>query len=214
VDRACVTTARPDAALVFARAPRLGTVKTRLAAAVGSARALAVYQRLARDVVAAISPAARSWDVVVLGTPDEALDEVRRALPPVDAVWPQGEGDLGARMQGAVTRAFGLGYRRVCLLGTDCPAVDAAAVAAVFAALDGNDAALGPASDGGYWTLGLARALPVFDGMLWSTDTVAAETRARLRSAGARWVELAEARDLDTVDDLAWWTARGWREMG
>ena len=107
-------------------------------------------------------------------------------------------------------RAFGLGYRGVCLLGTDCPAVDAAAVTEVFAALDAHDAALGPAHDGGYWTLGLARELPVFEGMAWSTETVADETRARLRVCGARWAELAEARDLDTVDDLAFWSARGW----
>ncbi len=195
---------------MFARAPRLGSVKTRLAAAVGGTRALAVYDRLARDVVAAVSPAERRWDVVVVATPDEALDAVRSWLPPVDAVWPQGSGDLGARMQRAVTRAFGLGYRGVCLLGTDCPAVDAAAVTEVFAALDAHDAALGPAHDGGYWTLGLARELPVFEGMAWSTETVADETRARLRVCGARWAELAEARDLDTVDDLAFWSARGW----
>lgn len=201
---------RPDTALVFARAPQLGSVKTRLAASLGPDRALAVYDRLARAVVAAVSPAVRSWDVVVVATPDEALDAVRAWLPPVDAVWPQGSGDLGARMQRAVTRAFGLGYRGVCLLGTDCPAVDATAVRAVFAALDAHDAALGPACDGGYWTLGLARDLAVFDGIAWSTETVAEETRARLRAAGHRWAELAEARDLDTVDDLAFWTARGW----
>lgn len=201
---------RAAAALVFARAPVLGAVKTRLAAAVGPARALAVYDRLARDVVRALTPAPRTWDVVVLGTPDDACDAIGRWLPEADAVWPQGGGDLGARLTSAVARAFDLGYRRVCLLGTDCPAVDAERVRSLFAALDTHDAVLGPAEDGGYWALGLARPLPLFDGVAWSTDRVAAQTRDRLRACGATWAEADTARDLDTADDLAGWIARGW----
>lgn len=201
---------RAAAALVFARAPVLGTVKTRLAAAVGPARALAVYDRLARDVVRALTPTPRTWDVVVLGTPDDACDTIARWLPAADAVWPQGEGDLGERLASAVARAFAQGYRRVCLLGTDCPAVDADRVRSLFAALDSQDAALAPAEDGGYWALGLARPLPLFDGVAWSTDRVAAQTRDRLHACGATWLEADTARDLDTADDLAWWIARGW----
>lgn len=202
--------ARAAAALVFARAPVLGTVKTRLAAAVGPARALAVYDRLARDVVRALTPTPRDWDVVVLGTPDDACDAIGRWLPEADAVWPQGGGDLGARLTTAVARAFALGYRRVCLLGTDCPAVDADRVCSLFAALDTHDGVLGPAEDGGYWALGLARPLPLFDGVAWSTDRVADQTRDRLRACGATWAEADTARDLDTADDLAGWIARGW----
>lgn len=202
--------AHDAAALVFARAPVLGTVKTRLAAAVGPARALAVYERLAQDVVRALTPTPRAWDVVVLGTPDDACETIERWLPEADAVWPQGERDLGARLAAAVARAFAQGYRRVCLLGTDCPAVDADRIRSLLAALDAYDAALAPAEDGGYWALGLARPLPLFDGVSWSTDRVADQTRDRLRACGATWVEVDTARDLDTDDDLAWWIAQGW----
>ncbi len=201
---------RDAAAILFARAPVHGTVKTRLAATVGPARALAVYDRLARGVVHNLTLTPRSWDVLVLGTPDEACASIGRWLPEADAVWPQGPGDLGARLASAVDRAFARGYRRVCLLGADCPAVDADRVRHLLAALDTHDAALAPAEDGGYCALGLARPLPLFDGLAWGTERVADQTRDRLRACGATWREAETARDLDTADDLAWWIAHGW----
>ncbi len=75
-------------------------------------------------------------------------------------------------------------------------------------ALDGADAALIPAHDGGYVAIGLARPQDVFTGVPWSTPEVAAVTRTRLAAAGARWRELPALRDIDDAADLAWWRAR------
>jgi glycosyltransferase A (GT-A) superfamily protein (DUF2064 family) len=70
-------------------------------------------------------------------------------------------------------------------------------------ALDTHDAAFAPAEDGGYVLIALAKALPVFAEMPWSTPQVMSRTRERLRSAGARWTELRTLWDVDRPEDLA-----------
>lgn len=188
--------------LLFARAPALGRVKTRLAAGLGDVAALEVYRWLGARAARALMPPDRGWSLRVVYTPDDAADAVRAWLGEVDALVAQGDGDLGQRLSRAARRRFDAGDAEVLLVGTDCPALDAERVALAIDALARSDAVLGPARDGGYWLLGLRRWLPVFEGIAWGTETVADETRAALREAGATWEELAVEADVDTVDDL------------
>ena len=61
-----------------------------------------------------------------------------------------------------------------------------------------------PAADGGYVLIGTRTPQPaLFDGMKWSTDTVLAETRARIAARGLICVELEPLWDVDTENDLA-----------
>lgn len=192
--------------LVFVRAPTRGEVKTRLAATVGDQAALAVYRWLAERTLRSLSESPRAWAVRALVAGDVNALGAWRAF--VDEVRAQGEGDLGARMSEAMAAALREGYARVVLVGTDCPTLDAATVRAAMEALREVPAVIGPALDGGYYLLGGSVALPVFDGVPWSTEVVAAETRARLAQAGIPWRELPEAADIDRVEDLRHLTAR------
>ncbi len=82
-------------------------------------------------------------------------------------------------------------------IGTDCPSLRAAHLVGARAALEENDAVLGPAADGGYWLLGTKRAEPrLFEDVPWSTDRVAAITEARF--AELRW----QSRRLETLADV------------
>jgi len=144
----------------------------------------------------------RPYDVAVRVTPSGACDDVRAWAPGADAYAPQGEGDLGDRLARAATDGFAAGYRAVALVGTDCLAVTDGRAREALRALEGHDVALGPARDGGYYLLALARPLPVFDAVPWSTARVAEVTRGRARDAGARLAELPVETDIDTVDDL------------
>jgi rSAM/selenodomain-associated transferase 1 len=195
---------RPARVVVFARAPELGRVKTRLAASVGDARACAVYTQLGARVVASlVVDDGRAYDVRVCFTPRDREAAVRAWVPGADAYVPQCEGDLGARLRGEVDAAFDDGCEAVVLVGTDCLAVNDARVCEALDALaGGDDAALGPALDGGYYLLAMARRMRLFEGVPWSTDAVAEATRTRLRAAGARWRELPAERDVDTREDL------------
>jgi glycosyltransferase A (GT-A) superfamily protein (DUF2064 family) len=60
---------------------------------------------------------------------------------------------------------------------------------------------LGPASDGGYWLIGLRRSRPaLFHNMPWSTDQVFAETLRRADAAHLRVHRLRELVDVDTIE--------------
>jgi rSAM/selenodomain-associated transferase 1 len=191
----------PAAVVLFARAPVLAGVKTRLARGVGDARALELYRWLGARVAARVFAGA-TYRRIVAFTPADAGAEIRAWLPGADVYTAQADGDLGARMAAAIAAQRARGASRVVVVGTDCPAVDAARVAAALARLDEVPCVLGPALDGGYYLIGEAAELPVFSDMPWGTGEVLAATRARLRAAGLAWAELAPERDIDTADDL------------
>ena len=122
---------------------------------------------------------------------------------PLDVIpTPQGEGDLGQRLARAAQRVLATG-ERVMLIGTDCPELDKARLAAAAAALDRHDAVIHPAHDGGYALLGLTKFDPsLFEGIGWSGPDVAADTIARIEALG--WsLHVAETlRDIDVPADL------------
>jgi uncharacterized protein len=179
--------------LVFAKAPVAGRVKTRLIPALGADGAAA----LARDMLErTLSEAlASGLEVELVGDPDPAG---WYRGPPV-RLSAQGPGDLGARLARAAART----RPPMLLIGTDCPELDRARLAAAAAALARVPAVLIPALDGGYVLLGLARSHPsLFEGIAWGGPEVAAATLARLRALG--WpVEVgAPLRDIDSPADL------------
>lgn len=198
------------AVVVFARAPEAGRVKTRLAAAVGNADALAVYRRLGEQIVGAVSGSADHRTVVAF-TPRGSEAAMRGWLGDVVELEPQAEGDLGERMLAAVAARHAAGATRILVVGTDCPAVDATRIAAGFAALDEAEVVLGPALDGGYYLIGVRAPEPaLFAGMPWSSPEILARTLDRARAAGLSVRLLPEARDIDTLADLeAWYAALG-----
>ncbi len=198
-----MTTPR-EIVLVFVRDPAPGRVKTRLASGVGDERAAEIYRRLAErtlHVVRASCGERRGVRLVV--DPPGKTGDAARWLGPGLAARPQAQGDLGERMSAAFTEAFADGAERVVVVGTDCPGLLAEDIDAAFDALTSHDAVLGPATDGGYWLLGLAAERPsVFRGIVWSAPDVLERTLEILRSENARFVTLRTQGDVDTPDDL------------
>jgi rSAM/selenodomain-associated transferase 1 len=155
--------------IVFARAPRLGRGKRRLAAGIGAVAAwrfqcwalARVLRRLARD---------RRWQcwLAVTGGPARWPRGVRRLN--------QGRSDLGRRM-GQAMRSLGPGP--VVLVGADIPDIAPRHIAAAFRALARHDAVFGPAGDGGFWLVGLRGGDP-FRGVRWSSRHALADTLANL----------------------------------
>ncbi len=193
--------------VVFARAPRLGTVKRRLAAGIGAAAALQFYRttlesqirRLARD---------RRWTTVLAVTPD--CWAARRGGWPTagrpPGLLPQGRGDLGARMARALgPPSRGLPRGPAVIVGSDIPGIRPRHIAAAFRALGRHDWVFGPAADGGYWLVGARRQPPrpvrLFDRVRWSGPHALADTLAALRPGET--ATLLET--LDDIDDAADW---------
>src|SRR5690606_30137587 len=120
------------------------------------------------------------------------------------------QGDtLGDRMREALARGLAEGFVPM-LIGCDVPSLRVADLRGAFDALRERDAVFAPTEDGGYALVGCRRRVPeVFDGIGWGGPLVMAETRARLRAAGAHWTELHTQWDVDDAGDLARWQASG-----
>ena len=191
---------------VLAKAPLPGYAKTRLIPALGAAGAAALAERLLEHAVAQ-AVAAGLGPVAVWAAPDPAHPAFGRlARRHGLALWPQGEGDLGARMAHVFESTWRADPGPQLLMGTDAPALDAAMLRDAAAALRLHDAVFVPALDGGYALIGLRHWAPelrcLFDGLAWSTERVMADTRERLAAAGLHHAELPAVPDIDEAADL------------
>ena len=116
---------------------------------------------------------------------------------------PQEGEDLGARMSGAMQKAFSLGHRRVILIGTDLPNLTRRHLSEAVNDLGSHDLVLGPTLDGGYYLIALSRPVPeLFCGLAWSTTTVLEETKKKAASLKLSVTLLRSLRDLDDLEDL------------
>ncbi|MFM2092510.1 MAG: hypothetical protein RLZZ127_2999 [Planctomycetota bacterium] len=189
------------ALVIIARAPERGRVKTRLAATLGPDRTLGIY----RQLLARTAQVAAAWPGPVLlcaAGPDAWAGTGLEHLPRR----PQPDGGLGARIRAALEAGLDRAPRAIAI-GSDCPALDGAALAAVGAALAGHAAAFGPAVDGGFWAVGVADPVAAAamgdDALPWSTDHTRAACRDRLTTCGLTSTDAGPALD-DCDDEPAW----------
>jgi rSAM/selenodomain-associated transferase 1 len=201
-------TPRPDAVriAVFAKAPVAGEVKTRLAALLGAAGAASLHAGLARR---ALATAVRSGlgPVELWCAPDAADPFFAQCAREFGVTLRRQEGaDLGERMANAFADSTPL-----LVIGSDCPALDAAHLLAAAQALSSHDVVIQPAEDGGYVLIGLSKPAPaLFRGIEWSAPTVMARTRERIAASGLRCRELAALWDVDRPEDYARLQQAGW----
>lgn len=195
----------PHAAIaVFAREPVLGAVKTRLQAAIGAESALALYTAMLTRTWGLLQDAqlARPSLWVTSNPSHESFLSICNKRE----IFLQSGADLGQRMQHCTQSELARPDTNCLLLiGTDCPALEAAYLDTALAALNGGqDLVLGPASDGGYVLIGLRKAQPaLFQGVSWGTDAVLAQTLGIARDCGLQTTVLAELWDVDEFRDLA-----------
>ena len=185
--------------IMFAKAPRPGFVKTRLARDIGAAAAANAY----RDVGSRVAnQVATAFPLTVWYTPAGAADEMRMWLGDLDYREQVGR-DLGERMAHAFAVHFAAGEDPVIAIGADAPGVTQEILRDAARSLEASDVALGPAMDGGYYLLGLRRLVPLlFHDVPWGTSRVLEVTVSRCRTADIAVAMLPPLRDLDTVADL------------
>jgi len=186
--------------VIFVKEPLPGRVKTRLGRDMGMVSSARWFRHQALRLVGRVGRDAR-WRTVLAVSPDRAGRE-SRVWPAALPRWPQGRGDLGARMA-RVFHAFPPGP--VVIVGADIPDIDAAVIERAFRALGDHDAVFGPAEDGGYWLVGLRRlrATPpgFMQGVRWSSDHTLADTALTL-PAQWRIARIDTLPDIDTLADL------------
>jgi rSAM/selenodomain-associated transferase 1 len=188
---------RHEHLIVFAREPRMGAVKSRLAKGIGVVAATIWYRRQLRDLLRRLKGVA--WRRRYLFVTPPTARHAR--------IWPRGwivmrqtKGDLGARMRHALSAP---GPGPAVLVGSDIPGIRARHLDAAFRALAGNDMVLGPAADGGYWLIGMRRrrAPPPFGPVRWSSEHALADTIAGFPK-GSTVALIETLNDVDDVGDL------------
>ena len=185
---------------IFCKAPRPGTVKTRIASHWGVERATSIYRELARRT---FDQAAGVPDVTLFFSPDDASPEIESWRRRSEwSLRGQGDGDLGARLVRAFESLFQRGAHRVVIVGTDAPEIAPADFREGFRALHSCDVVLGPAADGGYWMVGLKSPQPaLFSGIAWSTPLVLNQTLHLAKAQRLSVVKLRVLEDIDTPSD-------------
>jgi rSAM/selenodomain-associated transferase 1 len=181
-------------ALVLAKAPVAGRVKTRLGPTLSPAEAAQVAEAALADTLEAVAGCGAARRVVALdGAPGPWL-------PPGFEVLAQRGTGLDQRLAAAWDDAGGPGVQ----VGMDTPQLLAGQLDEALAALDDDDAALGLAEDGGWWAIALRRPDPrCFLGLPMSTTGTGAAQHRRLRELDLTVAALPVLRDIDTTLDLA-----------
>ena len=191
------------AIVMMARAPWSGG-KTRLDAMAGPTAHLELRMALFLDTLEVIT-SVPATDHLVACEPAEMCERLRNFVEwPVD-VFAQRGADLGERLAHAVEDAFRLGFDHVIVTGSDLPDLPRHLLENALAQLElhRDHVVLGPATDGGYYLVGLNRpATRLFDGIDWGTERVLKQTLAAAANAGLdvalldRWADVDEAADL------------------
>lgn len=197
----------PQRLLIFARLPELGHVKTRLAAAIGAERALAVYRAMLRDI---LEMAGQRWpdtEVEILWTAVNGADSrsLASAFGGFSLALQTGT-TLGDRLAVAFSeRFFFHRTEKIVAIGIDDPLLPRHLIECSFALLESCDWVIGPATDGGYYLIGCragAFDVEAFAGIEWGTASVFGTTVERIGAWNHSVAILPSRSDIDLADDL------------
>jgi uncharacterized protein len=185
--------------IVFCKNPKLGHVKTRVAATAGDVVAFEVYKQLLSITFG-----------IVDSLDDSHIHIYYDAFIDNDDLWPnkspyskhiQSGSDLGQRMRNAFKDVFLQDAEaKVLIIGSDCPYLRTSDFSVAFDLLDDREVVLGPSDDGGYYLLGLSLMIDgLFDDIDWSTEHVLNQTVSKIM-APYNYHRLPVLEDIDTYD--------------
>ena len=186
-----------EALIIFIRNPVLGKVKTRLAATIGNERALAVYTFLLAHTKSITENLPFSKYVFY-------SDEIN-----TDDLWNgyqkklQCGNNLGERMQHAFKYLFKAGYQHIGIIGSDCYALDERVIMEGFKQMETNEVTIGPATDGGYYFLGMEGSFKnLFQQISWGSSNVFETTLEAVKSQQLSFHLLPMLQDVDEEKDI------------
>ena len=111
--------------------------------------------------------------------------------------------DLGEKMHNAFLYSQKKGNHMSVMIGTDAPDMPVEFINAAFESLSAHDIVLGPASDGGYYLIGLKEPdADLFPGVQWGGNKVMSRTIKNARKLNKSVSLLEKWYDIDTFSDL------------
>ena len=193
--------------IIFTRYPQPGKTKTRLIPALGVEGATNLQRQMTEFTLSKVKKfqesAAISFEIRFTGG---NLQLMQNWLGTELNYQLQGEGDLGKRMENSFLSAFNKGAQEVVIIGIDCPDISAEVLAQAFEKIHNCDLLLGPAVDGGYYLIGLKRAIgELFINIDWGTSKVLQQTVDIAQQLNLSVGYLATLADVDRPEDLPIW---------
>jgi rSAM/selenodomain-associated transferase 1 len=180
------------ALIIIAKDPLPGRCKTRLCPPCRPEQAAALAEAALRDTLDVLRSVPARRHVLVLDG-----DGSRWGTSGLEILAQRGEG-LDERLEHAFADVGG----PALLVGMDTPQLTAGLLREGIAALVDHDAVLGPATDGGYWSVGLRAPVPgAFRGVPMSAPDTLARQRGRFAALGLAIHEQSTLRDIDTIAD-------------
>lgn len=185
--------------LIFVKNLLPGNVKTRLAETVGDAKARQTYRKLVDFTIGTakeIHVKKQIWYSSFVDKDDGYTGaDFEKKLQDGD--------DLGQRMWTAFRDGFEKGFKKIIIIGSDCPDITPEIIENGFAGLNHKDVVIGPSEDGGYYLIGSTKFIPeIFSTVPWSTEEVFSETVRILNEKNLVYFLLPTLNDIDTEEDL------------
>lgn len=188
---------------IFARAPKLGSVKTRLSPPLTAEQALTLHRALVEDTLDHFGSIGRPKlnKLLLLSEPLEAPGDLN--IPEGWTTTLQAPGGLGDKLGNLFQSSFQQGVRRLVVLGSDSPTVPRDAIHEAFDDLEHHKVVIGPAEDGGYYLLGCSEWIPeLFQNIDWGTRAVLEQTMNTVRAKELPVSTLIPWYDIDRSEDL------------
>ncbi len=192
----------PAALVVMTRTPEAGFTKTRMMPALSAVQCAELHAAMLADTAALCRDLADCVDVFVSYAPPGGVSAVRASFDVPASYFEQEGGSLGDRMRRAVAGALRRGYQRCIVVGIDAPELAALDIKEALELLDNTDVVLGPASDGGFYLIGVKEALDSAFGLpTYGHGQVLKQTIDALVRDGRSYALLRILRDLDCRED-------------
>jgi rSAM/selenodomain-associated transferase 1 len=192
---------------VMVKAPRSGEVKTRLVPPLCAEEASHLSACFVKDIVANLLAVSASVPVDCYAAYSPAGSEAlfRDFLPRQIRMLPPRSIGLANSLPDTVEDLIAAGYEGACLVNADSPTLPASLLAEAITSLRaaGDRVVLGPATDGGYYLIGLKQPhRQLFHDIAWSTERVYRQTAERAASIGLELVTLPAWYDVDDAASL------------
>ena len=183
--------------LVFTKNPQLGKVKTRLAKSIGEEKALFIFQKLIKKTAQTIGSISVHKSLYY----SEFIENGDLWDTQVSEKKIQNGNTLGERMSNAFQDGFEKGFEQIVIIGTDLWDLESSDIDQAFKVLETNTAVIGPATDGGYYLLGLSQWMPeVFKNKIWGTASILNDTMDDFKER--KLALLKPKNDVDYYEDL------------
>ncbi|MFC1722580.1 TIGR04282 family arsenosugar biosynthesis glycosyltransferase [Nanoarchaeota archaeon] len=187
-----------NALVIFAKFPVPGEVKTTIGKEIGMETAAQLVEACVKDVIT--KNLNRDYDLYLSFIGRQHKEQYREMFPSAILYVQRGRNlaeNLFLTFEDLLDD-----YEKVAIIGCDVPHISPESITLAFKALNSYDVVLGPASDGGYYLIGMNKPYNIFKGMSYGSDNLLQQQIDQLKEQHLTFVLLDEMHDIDDIDEV------------